>query len=83
MSTVRVTTADVRDAVERLAKEKGKTGVIVDAVVAELQARLDLVGEHPETTALNSSNVPAWIEKKIADRLGDEFDKILDANSDE
>jgi len=79
--TVLITTADVRDAVESLAKEKGRTGVIVDAVVAELQARLNLVREHPATTALNWSNVLEGLKKEITDRLGDQFDKILDANS--
>ena len=82
--SVRVTTADVRDAVEKLVKEKGKTGVLIDAVVAELQARLNLAGEHPETTFLNSGTVQAWIASEIRNRLGDdEFDKILDANTDE
>jgi hypothetical protein len=81
--SVRVTPADVSDAVEELVAEKDKDGVLVDAVVAELQAKLNLAGEHRETIGLNSSTVSTWIRDQIATRLGDdEFDRILDANTD-
>jgi hypothetical protein len=45
---------------------------------------LNLAGEHSRSTYLNSGTVPTWIASEIHNRLGDEeFDKILDANTDQ
>jgi hypothetical protein len=55
-------------------------GVMVDAVVSELNARLDLVGYHPETTVLNASTVPKWIAMRVSELGAGEYDKILRAN---
>lgn len=76
---IAVTRADVRDFVESTSSHV--TGVLVDAVVAELNSRLHLVGDHLETTALNASTVPQWIAMRVRDELGDdEYDKILRGN---
>jgi hypothetical protein len=45
---------------------------------------LNLAGEHSRSTYLNSGTVPTWIASEIHNRLGDdEFDKILDADTDQ
>ena len=76
---VNVTLADVMYFVESTSTHV--PGVLVDAVVSELNARLDLVGYHPETTVLNASTVPQWIAMRVEDELGeDEYDRILRAN---
>ena len=69
---------DVREFVENTA-----TGVNVDAVVSELNARLHLVGEHPVTTALNASTIQVWIAMRVRDDLGvDAYGKILEGCAD-
>ncbi len=62
---IEITRADVRDFVEATA-----TGVNVDVVVSELDARLHLVGEHPITTALNPTTIHPWIAMRVRDDLG-------------
>jgi hypothetical protein len=73
MNEITITFADVREFVESTA-----TGVLVDAVVSVLNARLHLVGEHPVTTTLNASTIQAWIAMRVRDDLGvDAYDEIL------
>ena len=55
-------------------------GVLVDAVVSELNARLDLVGYHPEATISNASTVPQWIAMRVSELGEGEYDNILQAN---
>lgn len=76
---IAVPRTDVRDFVESTSAHV--PGVLVDAVVAELDARLGLVGDHPETTALNAPTVQQWIEMRVKDELGEDgYDKVLRAN---
>ena len=74
---VAVTRADVREFVENTS-----TGVLVDSVVSELEARLHLVGDHPATTVLTASTVQPWSAIRVQEDLGDdEYGKILRANA--
>jgi hypothetical protein len=76
---VNLTLADVMNFVESTSTRV--PGLLVDAVVSELNARLDLVGYHAETALLNASTVPQWIAMRVKDELGeDEYDRILRAN---
>lgn len=73
---VTVTRADVRDVVTR--KVEGAPGMIVDALVTELDEQLGLVGEHDMTTALRPDTVEPWIEMQIEGALGDDgFNQIV------
>ena len=74
-----VTRADVRDFVK---KTSGHVpGVLIEAVVSEQNSRLDLVGDHPETTALTAYTVQQWIEIRVFAGVGDdEYDRILREN---
>lgn len=81
-TTVRIVPADVREVVAALAAYLGYDGVAVDAVVCEIDSRLNLIGEHPATTGLNWSTVMPWIAGRIGADLGAaEFKKILEANT--
>jgi hypothetical protein len=75
---VLVALADVTDFVQNTSTRV--PGVRVDAVASELNARLDLVGYHPETTVLNASTVPQWIAMRVSELGEGEYDKILQAN---
>jgi len=77
--SVTVTQADVRDFVEKSSADVG--GVNVDAVVAELNARLELVGEHPESTVLTAATVQQWIALRVEQDLDEgEYERILRNN---
>ena len=79
MVTTKVTRADVWDFVENTSTHV--PGVLVDAVVSELNSRLHLVGDHPESTVLTAATVPQWIAMRVGDDLGEaEYDRILRAN---
>jgi hypothetical protein len=76
---IEVTRDDVRDFVESTSTHV--PGVLVDAVVSELEAQLHLVGSHPESTVLTAATVPQWIAIRVNDELGqDKYDEILRNN---
>ena len=58
---VAVTRADVREFVENTSSGD----VVVDAVVAELDAKLQLVGDHTPTTVLTPSTIQQWIAIRV------------------
>jgi hypothetical protein len=74
-----VTRSDVRDFVENTSTHVPR--VLVDAVVSELEARLQLSGNHPTTTVLTAATVPQWIALRVEDELGQaQYDAILREN---
>jgi hypothetical protein len=82
LAEVNVTRGDLRDVV--IVKSKHVPGVLVDAVVNEVNERLHLVGVHNATTALRADTVPQWINQEIDDEYGaDGFEKVLKNNVDE
>jgi hypothetical protein len=82
---VLVTLDDVRDVVTRKLAELSNEPVsrqhsqnFVNTVVAELDEKLDLVGEHNMTTALRADTVYPWIEMQIDGALGEDgFNEVI------
>jgi hypothetical protein len=77
---IEVTRGDVADFVESTSTHV--PGVLVDAVVNELEALLHLVGSHTESTVLTAATVQQWIAIRVNDELGqDKYDEILRNNA--
>lgn len=76
---VNVTREDVRDVIVN--KAKHTPGVLVDAVLNEVNEKLNLVGVYNATTALRADTVAHWINQKIDDEYGvNGFEHVLKNN---